>query len=424
MADSRAYDLVIFGATGFTGQFVVDEVARVEEEEGSLTWAVAGRNMEKLQKVLAQSSQRTGKNLEEKPIVIADSSSYNSLLEMCKQTRVVLNCVGPYRFHGEQVVKACIEGGASHVDISGEPQFLEKMQLMYSEKAKEAGSYIVGACGFDSIPADLGILFTRNHFKGDLNAVEGFLNFSAGPEGIVANFTTFESAVHGFAHQGELAPMRKVLFPTPLPRSPHRPPKRPLIFQSPEVDKWCLPFPGSDRSVVQRTQRYYFDTKNQRPVQFIPFICRPSRFAAYAMAFFAIIFGILAKFSLTRALLLKFPGLFTAGTFKKGGPTQAQIKGTSFSWTFLATGYSQKLADPEAPHEEEPDQKMTVKVSGPEMGYVTTPICMVQAAVVLVKEKSRLPKEGGVYTPASAFGDTSLIQRLDKHNVKFQVLEE
>lgn len=424
MADSRQYDLVIFGATGFTGQFVVDEVARVEEEEGSLTWAVAGRNMEKLQKVLAQSSKRTGKNLEEKPILMADSSSYNSLLEMCKQTRVVLNCVGPYRFHGEQVVKACIEGGASHLDISGEPEYLEKMQLMYSEKAKESGSYIIGACGFDSIPADLGILFTRNKFKGDLNSVEGFLNLSAGPEGIVGNYATYESAVHGFANQAELAKMRKVLFPTPLPRSAHRPPKRSVIFHSTEVDKWCLPFLGSDRAVVQRTQRYNFDKKRQRPVQFIPYICRPSRFSAYAMAFFGLIFGIFARFSLTRALLLKFPGLFTAGTFKKGGPTTAQIKGTSFSWTFLASGYSQKLDDPEAQHDEAPDHKMVVKISGPEMGYVTTPICMVQAAVVLIKEKSRLPRDGGVYTPASAFGDTSLVERLDKHNVKFQVMEE
>ncbi|XP_076464634.1 saccharopine dehydrogenase-like oxidoreductase [Babylonia areolata] len=430
MADSRPYDLIIFGATGFTGQFVVDEVARVEEEEETLSWAVAGRTMEKLQKVLAQSSKRTGKNLEEKPILIADSSSYNSLVEMCKQTRVVLNCVGPYRFHGEQVVKACIEGGASHVDISGEPQYLEKMQMHYSGKAKESGSYIVGACGFDSIPADLGILFTRNKFKGDLNAVEGFLDLTQGPEGLAGNFATFESAVYGFAHSGELTSMRKILFPTPLPRSAHRPPEtvswhhKPTIFHCPEVDRWCLPFPGSDRSVVQRTQRYYFDTKQQRPTQFIPYICRPSRWSAYAMAFFAVIFAIMAKFSLTRALLLKFPSFFTAGTFKKGGPSLAQIKGAAFSWTFLATGYSDKLEDPEAQHEEKPDQKMVIKISGPEPGYLTTPICMVQAAVVLLKEKGRLPKDGGVYTPASAFGDTSIIERLDKHNVKFQVVED
>ncbi|KAK7490245.1 hypothetical protein BaRGS_00018590 [Batillaria attramentaria] len=456
MGDSKAYDLVIFGATGFTGQFVVDEVARVAEEEGGLKWAVAGRTMAKLQKVLEQSSQRTvngdgidlvwhwrrscrdrdiyalapgktscitvsltllyRKNLEEIPIIIADVSNYQSLLDMSQQAKVVLNCVGPYRFHGEDVVKACIEGGANH--------FLEKMQLMYNAKAKENSLYIVGACGFDSIPADLGILYTRNNFKGDLNSVEGYLNLSHGPDGLAGNFATFESAVYGFAHADELKSLRKALFPNPLPRMAHRAPQRPVIGYNEDVGKWCLPFPGSDRSVVQRTQRYNYDNKQKRPVQFVPYFCRSSRFAAYAMAFFAVIFGIMARFSFTRALLLKFPSFFTAGTFKRGGPTMKQIKESGFSWTFFASGYSQTLDDPEAQHEEAPDKKMVTKVSGPEPGYVTTPICMVQAAVVLVKERDRLPKDGGVYTPAVAFGDTSLVERLDKHNVRFQIVEQ
>lgn len=424
MGDSKAYDLVVFGATGFTGQFVVDEVARVTEEDGGLKWAIAGRTMAKLQKVLEEASQRTGKNLEEIPIMIADVQNYQSLVEMSKQTKVVLNCVGPYRFYGEDVVKACIEGGANHVDISGEPQFLEKMQLMYNAKARESSLYIVGACGFDSIPADLGILYTRKNFKGDLNSVEGYLNLTHGSDGIAGNFGTFESAVYGFAHADELKTLRKSLFPTPLPRMAHRAPQRPVIGYNEDIGKWCLPFPGSDRSVVHRTQRFNFDNMQQRPVQFVPYFCRPSRFAAYAMAFFAVIFGIMARFSLTRALLLKFPQVFTAGTFKKGGPSMKQIKESGFSWTFFASGYSETLADPEAQHEHAPDKKMVTKVTGPEPGYVATPICMVQAAVVLVKERDRLPKEGGVYTPAVAFGNTTLVERLDKHNVKFQVVEQ
>lgn len=423
MGDTKAYDIVIFGATGFTGQFVVDEVARVSEEE-ALTWAIAGRTMAKLQKVLEESSQRSGKNLEDIPIIIADVGNYQSLVDMSQKTKVVLNCVGPYRFHGEEVVKACIEGGANHLDISGEPQFLEKMQLMYNAKARENSLYVVGSCGFDSIPADIGVLYTRNKFKGDLNSIEGYLNLTSGPEGLVGNFATFESAVYGFAYADELKTIRRSLFTSPLPRMAHRAPQRPVIGYHEEAGKWCLPFPGSDRSVVQRTQRFNYDTKQQRPVQFIPYICRPSRWAAYAMALFAVIFGIMARFSFTRTLLLKFPWFFTAGSFKKGGPSMSQIKDAGFSWTFFASGYSEKLADPQAMHLEAPDKKMVTKISGPEPGYVTTPICMVQAAVVLIKERENLPLEGGVYTPAVAFGDTSLIERLDKHNVKFQTVEE
>ncbi len=75
---------------------------------------------------------------------------------MASRARVVLNCVGPYRFFGEQVVRACLAGGAHHVDISGEPQFLESMQLKYGEEAESKGLYIIGSCGFDSIPSDVG----------------------------------------------------------------------------------------------------------------------------------------------------------------------------------------------------------------------------------------------------------------------------
>ncbi|XP_067682807.1 saccharopine dehydrogenase-like oxidoreductase [Haliotis asinina] len=419
---AQKYDIVIFGATGFTGQFVVDEVARIAEEE-RVTWAVAGRKMDRLQKVLEQSGQRTGKSLEDTPIIIADSSAEQSILDMCKQARVVLNCVGPYRFHGSQVVRACIEGGASHIDISGEPQFLENMQLLYNAKAKDAGVYIIGSCGFDSIPADLGVVFMKSKFQGDLNSVECYISLTSGPEGAAINYATYESAVHGFAHQGELPAIRKQLFPSPLPRSKHKVPRRSAVFKSGLMDKWCFPFLGSDKSVVTRTQRYNYDVKKSRPIQFSPYMCVDSFLYMVLMVVFGTLFGLFAKFSITRNILLQFPGLFTVGLVKKGGPSKKQIEGTSFSMTFFGEGYSDKLDDPEAQHENPPDKKIQTKVIGPEPGYVTTPICMVQAGLMILKERSKLPSGGGVYTPGAAFGETSLITRLDKRNVKFQVLE-
>ncbi|XP_064197175.1 saccharopine dehydrogenase-like oxidoreductase isoform X3 [Anguilla rostrata] len=115
-------------------------------------------------------------------IILADVGDLASLATMCKQGVVVLNCVGPYRFYGEPVVKACIENGTHYMDICGEPQFLEGMQLKYQSQAAENGVYVIGSCGFDSIPADMGIQFTRDHFKGTLTAVESFLTISTGPE--------------------------------------------------------------------------------------------------------------------------------------------------------------------------------------------------------------------------------------------------
>jgi short subunit dehydrogenase-like uncharacterized protein len=87
---------------------------------------------------------------------------------MAKQTRVIINVVGPYRLYGEAVVKAAVENGTSHVDISGEPAFLEQMQMKYNDRAKETGAWVVGAAGWDSIPCDLGTVFLKEKFDGTL----------------------------------------------------------------------------------------------------------------------------------------------------------------------------------------------------------------------------------------------------------------
>lgn len=415
----QKYDIVVFGASGFTGQFVAEEVARIADEEAGLTWAVAGRTMEKLQNVLANASKSVGKDLESTPIIIADTSSENSLLEMAKQAKVVLNCVGPYRFHGEKVVKACIEGGASHLDISGEPQYLEKMQLMYNNKAKESKVYVIGACGFDSIPAEMGIVYAQQNFKGEINSVESYLDFEA-KEGAAINVTTLESAAYGFAHANELKGLRKSLYPEPLPKPTFRLPKRSAVHTSEVVNKYCVPFLGSDKSVVYRTQRYNYEHKKQRPIQFEPFISRSGIFDIIGLIIFGIIFGILSKFSFGRNLLVKYPEFFSFGTFTKHGPTKRQMEGTSFSMTFLSKGWGKKLEDPTEQHTEKPDVVLMTKVFGPEPGYVTTPIALVQCGLVILKEKDKLPKDGGVFPPGAAFADTGLIERLQKRNIKFQ----
>lgn len=422
MSEER-YDLVIFGATGFTGQFVVEELVRVTEEIGNLRMAVAGRNMEKLQKVLEQASKYTGKDLEKTPIIIADVSSDASLAEMCKQAKIVLNCVGPYRFYGEQVVKACIENGAHHLDISGEPQYLERMQLLYGGKAREAGVYIIGACGFDSVPSDMGVAFTREKFPGDLNSIEFYIKLIAGPEGNGGNITTLESALHGFAHGHELKPLRKSLFPTPLPRSKYKVEAKSTSFH-PVVNSYCLNFPGSDRAIINRSVRYEYDVNKERPFQVGAYACIGSLFNMILLIFFGAIVMILAKFSFGRWLILKYPGIFTAGMFKKGGPSRKQIEGNSFSITIVGKGWKDKTTDPDTEHEGPPDRKIVTRVSGPEAGYVTTPICLIQCGVVMLKEKEKLPKDGGVYTTASAFRNTTLIDRLQTHNVKFEILEQ
>ncbi|KAK1171874.1 saccharopine dehydrogenase-like oxidoreductase [Acipenser oxyrinchus oxyrinchus] len=421
---NRVYQLVIFGASGFTGQFVVEEVARnsAEGPKGTLKWAVAGRNRQKLQQVLDQAAEHLGKPelKSEVDIIIADVGEPDSLASMSKQASIVLNCVGPYRFFGEPVVKACVENGAHCIDISGEPQFLEGMQLNYNSQAAKNGVYVIGSCGFDSIPADMGVLYTKDQFKGTLTAIESFLSVNTGPEGGSIHDGTWQSAVYGFADQDKLRSLRKKLGHKPLPVVGAKLKRRGAVFYSDEVKQYAVPFMGSDPSVVKRTQRYLCDELEESPVQYSAFAAVGGVCSVIKLMFAGMLFWLFVKTSFGRNLLIKYPEWFSFGYFTKDGPTRKQMEGCSFSMTFFGQGYSQG----QDPQQGKPNLKICTQVKGPEAGYVATPIVMVQAAITLLNESKSLPKEGGVYTPGAAFCKTSLIERLNKHGVVFSVISK
>ncbi|VDM92368.1 unnamed protein product [Onchocerca ochengi] len=173
------YDIVLYGASGFTGAYVLKLLVK-EQNQQNVSFAVAGRSEARLKKLLENTSKEMGKDLQNIPIIIADSHDESTLAAMAKQAKVIINVVGPYRLYGEAVVKAAVENGASHVDISGEPAFLESMQMKYNDIAQKKGLYVVGACGWDSIPCDLGVNFLKNKFNGQLNHVETFVQINSG----------------------------------------------------------------------------------------------------------------------------------------------------------------------------------------------------------------------------------------------------
>jgi len=148
-SNNRPYDITLFGATGFAGRLIAAYLASKALSE-NFTWAIAGRNREKLQ-VLADSFS------ESKPgILIADTDNPQSLESMCRQTAVLMSSVGPYVLYGEPVIKACIASGTHYLDITGEPDFVFRMRHLYSEAITNAQISCIHCCGFDSVPADLG----------------------------------------------------------------------------------------------------------------------------------------------------------------------------------------------------------------------------------------------------------------------------
>ncbi|XP_044185580.1 saccharopine dehydrogenase-like oxidoreductase [Thunnus albacares] len=421
-ASARPYHIIVFGASGFTGQFVVEEVARCATESpggSSLKWAVAGRSRQRLEEVLKRAAGRLSmpELRTDIEIIVADVSIEESLAIMCQQGQVILNCVGPYRFYGEPVVKACIENGAHYIDICGEPQFLERMQLEYHAKALERGVYVIGSCGFDSIPADLGVLYTQRQFKGTLTAVESFLAITSGPEGSSGHDATWQSAVYGFADSGSLRQLRKKFGHKPLPVLGAKVKKRGFVFFSKEIEQYAIPFMGSDPSVVKRTQRFLYEEEHQSPIQYSAYVGVGGLFSVVKLFCGGLLFWCLVKFSLGRKLLTTFPRFFSFGLFSKAGPTIKQIEDTCFSLTFFGEGYSEGTD----PSQGRPNSKICTQVIGAEPGYVATVSTMVQAAVTLLNELHSLPRRGGVYTPGAAFYKTSLIDRLHNHSIKFSV---
>nr|XP_058924978.1 saccharopine dehydrogenase-like oxidoreductase isoform X2 [Kogia breviceps] len=419
----RPFHLVVFGASGFTGQFVTEEVAREQvspERSSRLPWAVAGRSREKLQRVLERAAMKLGRPTlsSEVGIIICDITNPASLDEMAKQATVVLNCVGPYRFYGEPVVKACVENGTSCIDICGEPQFLELMYWKYHEKAAEKGAYIVGSSGFDSIPADLGVIYTRNKMNGTLTAVESFLTIHSGPEGLCIHDGTWKSAVYGFGDQSNLKKLRNESNLKPVPIVGPKLKRRWPVSYCKELNSYSIPFLGADVSVVKRTQRYLHENLEQSPVQYAAYVTVGGVTSVIKLMFAGLFFLFFVKFGIGRQLLIKFPWLFSFGYFSKQGPTQKQIDASSFTLTFFGQGYSQGFG----PDKNKPNIRICTQVKGPEAGYVATPIAMVQAAITLLTDTSDLPKAGGVFTPGAAFSRTKLIDRLNQRGIEFSVI--
>jgi short subunit dehydrogenase-like uncharacterized protein len=153
MADKK-FDIIIYGATSFVGQ-IITRYMHEQFADGSIVWAIAGRSLSKLQQV----SDAIG--LSGVEIIVADAADEGALRQMCAQTTVVMSTVGPYALYGDLLVEVCATTGTHYCDLTGEPQWIRKMQLRHEADAIKSGARIVHCCGFDSIPSDLGVHFLQ-----------------------------------------------------------------------------------------------------------------------------------------------------------------------------------------------------------------------------------------------------------------------
>ena len=180
----KPFDLIVFGATGFTGRLVAEYLhttygAGGKQAAPHVRWAMAGRNLEKLKEV----RQGLGAG-DEVPLIVADASSPAALKHLVEQARVVITTVGPYQHHGAPLAQACAEAGTDYVDLCGEPVWMAQMIPRLQNPAHKSGARIVFSCGFDSIPFDLGVTFlqaqAQERFGAPLTQVRGRMRVMKG----------------------------------------------------------------------------------------------------------------------------------------------------------------------------------------------------------------------------------------------------
>ena len=263
---SRDFDVVLFGATGYTGEHVARALHSMSIKGGGwagVKWAIAGRASAKLTAMAAKwSLQPTG-------VIVADVSDAAALREMASRASVVMNATGPYRFYGEAVVEACLAEKTDYVDLCGEPEFIDRCLLKHADAAKRAGVIIVHSCAFDSVPADIGTLYTALQFKPPALCAHADMYHTVGFDGptygALGHATTFYAAVHGFGGASATRAQRKQLLEKleaeAKGSSQGPPPLGPRLRVAPgpsykkEIGKYAFLFPGSDVAVVRTSQR-------------------------------------------------------------------------------------------------------------------------------------------------------------------------
>ena len=156
MKKTREFDVIIWGASGFTGRLVASYIFKKYGSNKDLKWAMAGRNLDKLKLVRSEVAN------ENVSLLLADSNDQVSLNDLTKRTSVICTTVGPYAKYGSKLVQACVENQTHYCDLAGEVQWIRKVIDKHHESAKSNGTKIVNCCGFDSIPSDMGVYFIQN----------------------------------------------------------------------------------------------------------------------------------------------------------------------------------------------------------------------------------------------------------------------
>ena len=405
----RPYDLVILGATGFTGQLVAQYLMKRYGMGGDLHWAIAGRSQTKLEEL----KQHLGSP--DLPIIVADNHDRASLDALCEQTHVVCSTVGPYALHGDAVVAACVASGTDYCDLTGEVPWMARMLDRYSEEAVTSGARIVHCCGFDSVPSDMGVAFLQDKAKASLG--EPLVEIRMGVEAMRGAMSggTAASMVNIIQEANKDPQVKKTLSnPFALcPQGQRSGSKQPYVkgpVWNPSLGSWLAPFimAAINTRVVHKSHALRGHSWGEGFRYEEAMMTGPGfkgRRRAWMLSLALGGFAVGASLSPVRRLMQKTflpkPG--------EGPSPQAQEKG------FFKLKFVGQTAD---------GRVMTARVTGDrDPGYGSTAKMLGEAAVCLATQCPQSEVAGGFWTPSTALGQAYQERLTQNAGLTFECLD-
>ena len=400
-SSDRDFDVIVWGATGFTGRLVAEYLALTYGVGRELRWAIAGRSADKLASIASMARESQA---EELPQLLADINDPNSIDQLVQKTRVICTTVGPYALYGSVMVEACVKHGTHCCDLTGETPWMRKMIDQHQTAAESSGAKIVHTCGFDSIPSDIGVYFLQQCMREKYSAQAAEIKYrvvsSAGgvSGGTVASMMNMMDEAKTDKSIFETLQDPYALNPLNQPRGPDGNDQMGTVYDH-DFRQWTGPFmmAGINTRVVRRSNAL-LNYSYGREFRYSEAILTGSGPGGYIRALLVALgtglMGLLAALGPTRALLKKMlpaPG---------EGPSEQARNTGHFNIELLGK------------HALDESKNIRIRVTGDkDPGYGATSKMLAESAVCLAMDS--LTEGGGFLTPASAMGD-QLVKRLQQ----------
>lgn len=400
-SSDRDFDVIVWGATGFTGRLVAEYLALTYGVGRQLRWAIAGRSADKLASIASMVSESQA---EELPQLLADINDPDSIDQLVQKTRVICTTVGPYALYGSVMVEACVKHGTHCCDLTGETPWMRKMIDQHQTTAESSGAKIVHTCGFDSIPSDIGVYFLQQCMREKYLAQAAEIKYrvvsSAGgvSGGTVASMMNMMDEAKTDKSIFETLQDPYALNPLNQPRGPDGNDQMGTVYDH-DFRQWTGPFmmAGINTRVVRRSNAL-LNYSYGREFRYSEAILTGSGPGGYIRALLVALgtglMGLLAALGPTRALLKKMlpaPG---------EGPSEQARNTGHFNIELLGK------------HALDESKNIRISVTGDkDPGYGATSKMLAESAVCLAMDS--LTEGGGFLTPASAMGD-QLVKRLQQ----------